>query len=76
MIFTLAPPPRATSAPSARLVSSASGMGQVEGAAAVLAADAAFAHVVAERTAVVPRVWTLAAGPAWVRMRAPSSASR
>ena len=81
-------------------------------AAAVLAADAAFVHVLAERTAVIPRVppyrpgqfylrelpplravpgdlsglacwwstatpsWTLAVGPAWVRMRTPSSASR
>jgi deoxyribonuclease V len=81
-------------------------------AAAVLAADAAFAHVLAERTAMVARVpayrpgefylrelpplravlgdlsglsllvvmatpiWTPAAGPAWVRMRTPSSASR
>ena len=81
-------------------------------AAAVLAADAAFAHVLAERTAVVPRgapyqpgefylrelppirgswtvcagsaccwsmakpIWTPPAGPAWARMRTPSSASR
>jgi deoxyribonuclease V len=81
-------------------------------AAAVLAADAAFAHVLAERTAMIPQVrpyrpgqfhlrelpplrtvldglsrpgllvvmampiWTPAAGPAWVRMRTPSSASR
>ena len=81
--------------------------------AAVLAADAAFAHVLAGRTTVVPRVppcrpgefylrelpplravlddltgvagllvsmatpiWTPAAGPAWARMRTPSSASR
>jgi deoxyribonuclease V len=81
-------------------------------AAAVLAADAAFAHVLAERTAVVPRVPPYrpgefylrelpplravlddlsglgllvvdgyadldpGAGPAWARMRMPSSASR
>jgi hypothetical protein len=81
-------------------------------AAAVLAADAAFAHVLAERTAVLPRhsptgrasstgansrrctrswtiyagwacwsstatpTWTPPAGPAWARMRTPSSASR
>ena len=81
-------------------------------AAAVLAADAAFAHGMAERTALVPRVapyrpgefylrelpplrtvladldelacwwsmatpiWTPAAGPAWARVRTPSSASR
>jgi hypothetical protein len=36
-------------------------------AAAVLAADAAFAHVLAERTVD---------SPVWVRMRTPSSASR
>jgi deoxyribonuclease V len=83
-------------------------------AAAVLAADAAFTHMLAERTAVLPQVLpyrpgefylrelpplravladlsglgllvvdgyadptlTLTAGPAWARMRAPSSASR
>jgi deoxyribonuclease V len=83
-------------------------------AAAVLAADAAFAHVLAERTAVVPRVSPYragefylrelpplravliglsgvvgllvvdgyadldpgGAGPAWARVRTPSSASR
>ena len=81
-------------------------------AAAVLAADAAFAHVLARTHAVLPReppyrpgetylrelpslravlddlsglgllvpaaipTWTPAAGPAWARMRTPSSASR